>query len=204
MNLRLSFPIVILHLERLWSSLDQKGFAIMNGKYGLNKREIADLLREREINPTTQRIEIAHLLYEKPQHLSAEEIRQKMNSEYEKCSQATVYNTLRLFVEKDVVRELIFSSDRIYYDSNTEKHHHFVDVDSGNIYDLPEYMIQAPTLEGCALEGAEVLETSIIVRGKLNGDGSGLEGMQNSCCRSSQRSTLKSRKLAEKKSEEQK
>ena len=103
----------------------------MNGKYGLNKREIADLLRDKDINPTTQRIEIAHLLFEKPQHLSAEEIRQRMNSEYEKCSQATVYNTLRLFVEKAVVRELIFSSDRIYYDSNIVKHLHFVDVDSG-------------------------------------------------------------------------
>ena len=173
----------------------------MNGKYGLNKREIADLLRDRDINPTTQRIEIAHLLFEKPQHLSAEEIRQRMNSEYEKCSQATVYNTLRLFVEKEVVRELIFSADRIYYDSNTDKHHHFVDVDSGGIHDLPAHMIEAPVLEGSPLEGAEVLETSIIVRGKLNGKGGQLEEMQNNCCRSSQRSTLKSRKLADKQSE---
>ncbi|MEQ8350341.1 MAG: transcriptional repressor [Leptospiraceae bacterium] len=174
----------------------------MNGKYGLNKREIADLLREREINPTTQRIEIAHLLFEKPQHLSAEEIRQRMNSEYEKCSQATVYNTLRLFVEREVVRELIFSSDRIYYDSNIDQHHHFVDVDSGHIYDLPSHLMQGPPLEGSPLEGAEVLETSIIVRGRLNGDGSALEAMQNNCCRSSQRSTLKSRKTTEKKTEQ--
>lgn len=173
---------------------------IMNGKYGLNKREIADLLRDRDINPTTQRIEIAHLLFEKPQHLSAEEIRQKMNCEYEKCSQATVYNTLRLFVEKSVVRELIFSADRIYYDSNTEKHHHFVDVDSGNIYDLPAHMIDTPALDGSPLEGAEVLETSIIVRGKLNGKELDGECGQPNCCRSPQRSILKSRRPADKKS----
>ncbi|MCB1165570.1 MAG: transcriptional repressor [Leptospiraceae bacterium] len=165
----------------------------MNGKYGLNKREIADLLRDKDINPTTQRIEIAHLLFEKPQHLSAEEIRQRMNSEYEKCSQATVYNTLRLFVEKAVVRELIFSSDRIYYDSNIDKHHHFVDVDSGQIYDLPAHLLSTPDLKGSGLEGAEIMETSIIVRGKMNCEaGAGLD--KQGCCRSSQRSSLKSRK----------
>lgn len=168
---------------------------VMNGKYGLNKREIADLLRQRDINPTTQRIEIAHLLFEKPQHLSAEEIRQRMNCEYEKCSQATVYNTLRLFVEKDVVRELIFSADRIYYDSNTEMHHHFVDVDSGHIYDLPAHLVQSLDLQGSPLEGAEVLETSIIVRGKLPGDASA-EACEHSQPGRCQRSSLKSRKTS--------
>jgi len=175
----------------------QEVSAVMNGKYGLNKREIADLLRDRGINPTTQRIEIAHLLFEKPQHLSAEEIRQRMNSEYEKCSQATVYNTLRLFVEKEVIGELIFSSDRILYDSNTDSHHHFVDVDTGHIYDLPPHVVSGPTLEGCGLQGAEILETSIVVRGRLSDQKKPEMDAQETCCKVAHRSSLKSRKLSE-------
>ena len=106
-------------------------------KFGLNKREVADLLRERGVNPTSQRVCIAHLLLQKPQHLSADEIFVRLNRDYEQVSQATVYNTLRLLVENEVVRELVFSTDRIYYDSNTSHHHHFIDQVTGQIVDLP-------------------------------------------------------------------
>ena len=139
----------------------------MQQLFGLNKREVAEILRRREINPTTQRIEIAHLLMQKPQHLSAEEIRNKLNKEYEQVSQATVYNTLRLFVEKGVIRELIFSPDRIYYDSQTEPHHHFVDVDSGYIHDIP---LKALPLKDVNIKGidAEIHEVNMIIKGRLN------------------------------------
>lgn len=136
--------------------------------YGLNKREIAEVLKSHDINPTTQRVEIAHLILQKPQHLSAEEILNRLNKEYEQVSQATVYNTLRLFVEKGVLRELVFSPDRIYYDSNIQPHHHFIDVDSGKIYDIP---LEAMTFSDLNITGvnAEIMEVSLLVKGRLNG-----------------------------------
>ena len=68
-----------------------------------------------------------------------------------------------------------------------------VDVDSGQIYDLPAHLLSTPDLKGSGLEGAEIMETSIIVRGKMNCEaGAGLD--KQGCCRSSQRSSLKSRK----------
>ena len=133
--------------------------------FGLNKREVTEILREKGINPTTQRVEIAHLIMQAPQHLPADEIFQKLNAEYEQVSQATVYNTLRLFVEKEVVRELIFSSDRIYYDSNTTPHFHFIDVETGKIYDLPRESLQFhPEKSGL---NAEVDDISLIVKGRI-------------------------------------
>ncbi|MFN3604876.1 MAG: Fur family transcriptional regulator [Leptonema sp. (in: bacteria)] len=136
-------------------------------KYKLSKREIADLLRSKGINPTNQRIEIAHFMYQKPQHLSAEEILNYLNKEYEKVSQATVYNTLKLFVEKNIIRELIFSSDRIYYDSNTTNHHHFLDIDTGEIYDIPVCLISTPKLHNNELGNIEVEEISILIKGRF-------------------------------------
>jgi len=136
-------------------------------KYRLSKREITDLLKDKGINPTSQRVEIAHLLYQKPQHLSADEILAILNAEYEQVSQATVYNTLKLFVDKNVVRELIISSDRIYYDSNVMPHHHFVDIDSGKIFDIPLCIVPMPQLERLNMGNAEILETTFIMRGRF-------------------------------------
>jgi Fur family iron response transcriptional regulator len=138
-----------------------------NMKYKLSKREVTELLREKGIHPTSQRIEIAHFIYQKPQHISAEEILNHLNKEYEKVSQATVYNTLRLFVEKNVVKELIFSSDRIYYDSNTTNHHHFLDLETGKIYDIPACLIPAPELNKKELGNIEVEEINILIKGRL-------------------------------------
>ncbi|MCS7204743.1 MAG: transcriptional repressor [Leptospiraceae bacterium] len=138
-----------------------------NMKFKLSKREVAELLRNKGINPTSQRIEIAHFIYQKPQHVSAEEILNHLNKDYEKVSQATVYNTLKLFVEKNVVRELIFSSDRIYYDSNTTKHHHFLDLETGKIYDIPACLLSLPELDKNVLGNIEVEEINILIKGKF-------------------------------------
>ncbi len=131
--------------------------------YGLTKREVAELLRDRGVNPTSQRVCIAHLLLQKAQHLSADEIFHRLNRDYEQVSQATVYNTLRLLVEHGVAQELVFSTDRIYYDSNTTHHHHFIDQDSGQIVDIPAERVDFafPSLD------AQVDNVSLIIRGRL-------------------------------------
>ncbi len=133
--------------------------------YGKSKREIAELLKERGINPTTQRIEVAHFLLQRAQHLSADEIYRSINSEYEQVSQATIYNTLRVLVEKGVIRELVISPDRIYYDSNTSSHHHFIDVATGEVSDVDANLVKIdlPALEGI---DAEVHEVSLLIRGR--------------------------------------
>jgi len=138
----------------------------MKQLFGLGKREIGELLRKKGINPTTQRVEVAYLFMQKPQHLSAEEVFHKINKEYEQVSQATIYNTLRLFVEKGVLRELVFSSDRIIYDSNIGPHHHFIDIESGKIYDIPA---DALSFSNVAISGieADIEEISLLIRGKV-------------------------------------
>jgi Fur family transcriptional regulator, iron response regulator len=138
----------------------------MKQVFGLGKREIGELLRKKGINPTTQRVEVAFLFMQKPQHLSAEEVFQKINKEYEQVSQATIYNTLRLFVDKGVLRELVFSSDRIIYDSNIGLHHHFIDTDSGKIYDVPAEALSFSNINISGIE-ADIEEISLLIRGRI-------------------------------------
>jgi Fur family iron response transcriptional regulator len=76
------------------------------------------------------------LLLGAPQHLTAEQILVSLQSEGVRVSKATVYNTLNLFAEKGVIRQLAAEGDSAWFDSNTEPHFHFQDVDTGALTDL--------------------------------------------------------------------
>jgi Fur family transcriptional regulator, iron response regulator len=131
-------------------------------EYQATTREaLAETLRRHGIAPTHQRIEIAHVLFERRQHLSAEQILAAVNASEAETSKATVYNTLRLFLEKKLVRELIVDPTRIYYDPNTEPHHHFYDVVTGQLTDIPEEAVRIeglpPLPPGTVADGVDVI-----------------------------------------------
>ncbi len=113
------------------------------------------------ILPTPQRLEIAEVLLEKPQHLSAEQITDRLRVKGSRVSKATVYNTLNLFVENGLVRECIVDPERRFYDSNTEAHHHFYNVDTGDLTDIPQDRItiaELPDMPGDrCVESVQVL-----------------------------------------------
>ena len=88
------------------------------------------------ITPTPQRVEIARILLARPQHLSAEQVLCVLKQGDLSVSKATVYNTLGLFAEKGLVREVIVDPSKVFYDSNCSEHHHFYDVDSCTLTDI--------------------------------------------------------------------
>jgi Fur family iron response transcriptional regulator len=113
------------------------------------------------ILPTPQRIEIAGIVLERPQHLSAEHILAKLKAAGSSVSKATVYNTLNLFSARGLVKEVMVDPVRKFYDSTTHPHHHFYNVDSGELCDIPDERIcfqDLPELpEGTERESIEVL-----------------------------------------------
>lgn len=103
----------------------------------LSREHLTDLLRAHDITPTHQRIEIAQVLFSRCEHLSAEQIMALVNRRHSETSKATVYNTLRLFLEKKLIREVIVDPDKAFFDPNTTPHHHFYDTHSGELIDIP-------------------------------------------------------------------
>lgn len=102
----------------------------------MSKPEVIDVLRRHRISPTQQRVEIAQILLSRHQHLSAEQVLVLVNKDRAKVSKATVYNTLGLFARKGLVRELVVDPTKVFYDSNTSLHHHFYNVDTGELTDI--------------------------------------------------------------------
>src|SRR4030065_2021936 len=97
---------------------------------------MAGLLRSHDINPTHQRIEIAYALFSRQEHLSADQVMAIGTPRRSETSKATVYNTLKLFIEKGLVREVIVDPSKVFFDPNTTPHHHIYEVDSGKLSDI--------------------------------------------------------------------
>jgi Fur family iron response transcriptional regulator len=126
-----------------------------------NRENIAQLLRRHGIAPTHQRMEIAHVLFARREHLSADQILSLVNSRYAETSKATVYNTLKLFLGKKLIRELIVDPARIVYDPNTEPHHHLFDVVTGRLTDIPADNVRVvglpPLPTGTVADGVDII-----------------------------------------------
>lgn len=123
--------------------------------------EIAVRLRTHDINPTSQRVEIAQILFTRREHLSAEEVFSLVNGQTVRVSKATVYNTLGLFAKRGLIREVIADPERVFYDPNTAPHHHFYDSTTGKLMDIPAEEVQIGALpalpDGMRMEGVEVI-----------------------------------------------
>ena len=98
---------------------------------------MTDILIRHGITPTAQRLAVARVLLAKPQHLTAEQVHARVNAGERKVSVATVYNTLKLFVGQGLLREVVVDPGRVFYDSTTNDHHHFYDITSGELSDIP-------------------------------------------------------------------
>ena len=122
---------------------------------------LAEVLRGRGINPTHQRIEIAYAIFSRGEHLSADQILALVNDRAAETSKATVYNTLNLFLEKQLIREVIVDPSKVFYDPNTDPHHHFYNVDTGELIDIDARDIRVtglpPLPHGMASEGVDII-----------------------------------------------
>ena len=129
----------------------------------MDRSQIVKLLQQHDVTPTRQRIEIAGYLFQRPQHLSAEDILEGVNVEGNRVSRATVYNTMGLFTDKGLVREVLIARERVFYDTNRSEHHHVYDVDSGQLYDVMHAQIEIAAMPDLP-EGARIVDTDVILR----------------------------------------
>ncbi len=95
-----------------------------------------DILERHGVRPTSQRLRIAEILLTEPRHLTAEQILDSLRKSQGRVSKATVYNTLKLFVDQGLLRQIHADPERCVYDSLMAPHHHFQDLDTGEMFDI--------------------------------------------------------------------
>lgn len=127
------------------------------------------ILEQHGIRPTAQRLRVAEILLTAPRHLTAEQILASVReSAAGHVSKATVYNTLNLFVGEGLAREIHADPERCVYDSTMAPHHHFQNVDTGEMIDIrPEDLAFARLPE--LPPGTEIESVDVVIRVRLKG-----------------------------------
>jgi Fur family iron response transcriptional regulator len=115
-------------------------------KFSINTMNVALRLRACGITPTQQRVSIGETLFAKSQHVSAEQVLAMVNKDHEQVSKATVYNTLGLFAIKGLLQEVIIEANKVFYDTNLDKHHHLYHVDTGMLEDIDASQVRVDYL----------------------------------------------------------
>ncbi|MBA3857006.1 MAG: transcriptional repressor [Cyanobacteria bacterium PR.3.49] len=112
------------------------------------KHDVEELLKTHGVKPTPQRMVIAEFLLDTHSHPTADDVFQAVKDKLPvSLSRATVYNTLNALVAKGVIQEVTTEAGRVRYDANMSDHHHFVDIETGTVIDIPAETLNQIKLE---------------------------------------------------------
>lgn len=129
----------------------------------MNREDIAQLLERHDVTPTPQRLDVGEVILAKPQHKSADQIIAAVKANGSRVSKATVYNTLNLFCERGLLRTVDIDPGRKFYDPTTRPHHHFYNVDTGELTDIePEHV--SLHFNGSLPSGTEQRGVDVVIR----------------------------------------
>ena len=99
---------------------------------------------DKNMKMTDQRRVIARVLSESADHPDVEEVYRRATGIDPHISIATVYRTVRLFEEADILERHDFGDGRARYEEAVGDHHeHLIDMQSGNVIEFTSTEIEA-------------------------------------------------------------
>jgi Fur family transcriptional regulator, ferric uptake regulator len=105
---------------------------------------IEKLCLEKGMKMTGQRRIIARVLSEATDHPDVEEVYRRSVGLDPRISIATVYRTVRLFEEANILERHDFGDGRSRYEEATDQHHdHLIDIHSGRVIEFRSQEIEA-------------------------------------------------------------
>ncbi len=128
------------------------------------KRDTLQALTEHGIQPSAQRVAVADYVLYTTAHPSADQVWAEVKRSFPVLSRATVYNTLNLFTEKGLLRQLVLAEGKVVFDPKLDPHHHFLDEETGEIVDVPWSALDVRRVH--SLKGFDVREYQVVMRGK--------------------------------------
>ncbi len=127
-----------------------------------NAADLADKLRDQGLQVTAQRIAVMEALAGNP-HVTAEDITEAVRDKLGSISRQAVYDTLGVFVEKNLLRRIQPAGSVARYEDRVgDNHHHLVCRGCDLMYDIDCAVGATPCLtadddHGFLLDEAEVV-----------------------------------------------
>jgi len=113
------------------------------------------LLKDRNIKITSQRLEILKYLDQHDTHPTVEQIYTELKKKQPSLSKTTVYNSLEILKQNNIITSLTISGSEHHYDLNHGLHHHFLCTHCGAIFDIA---IECPNIHKLTQDGHQVNE----------------------------------------------
>lgn len=124
-------------------------------------------LRKAGLKVTLPRIKILQMLESAAadgDHLSAEDVYQRLRDAGEDVGLATVYRVLTQFETAKLVERHNFESGHSVFELATDEHHdHMVDVDSGEVTEFLDEVIERRQRELAEEQGLEIIDHSLVL-----------------------------------------
>ncbi|MEO1142398.1 MAG: transcriptional repressor, partial [Pseudomonadota bacterium] len=76
-------------------------------------------------------------------------------------------NTLHQFTESGLLRAISIESNKTYFDTNTDNHHHFYIEGRNEVIDMPDGFVSVENLPEPP-EGMEIARVDVVVRVREN------------------------------------
>ncbi|MAI29917.1 MAG: transcriptional repressor [Rickettsiales bacterium] len=120
------------------------------------------ILKNSPLKVTNQRVRLIEILFKNgDHHFTAEDVHKEVNKNKYNISLATIYNCLNQFTKHHILKSVRISSDKVYFDTNTQEHHHFFCKNSEKISDIKSSDVEISNLpkipKGKKLESVEVV-----------------------------------------------
>jgi len=122
---------------------------------------------ERGLRMTEQRRVIAKVLSDADDHPDAEELYKRAAAIDPNISLATVYRTVRLFADANIIETHDFGDGRARYESADHDHHdHLIDVTTGDVIEFVDEEIEALQEKIAAKLGYKLVDHRLELYGK--------------------------------------
>ena len=112
------------------------------------KQRLDEFIRRKGLRRTVQREQIVDVAFSRDEHFTAEELFERVRKVDTETSRATVYRTLGLLVEADLLRQIDLGENQVTYDPNflnKPSHNHLVCIDCGKVVEFEDHNVDVQT-----------------------------------------------------------
>ena len=129
-------------------------------------KKAIEILKKLNLRPTLQRVAITELLLKKKEvHVTAYSLEKLLINNKVYISRATIYNNLNELSSKGFLKKVIVKKDKMWFDTNLSKHHHFYDEEDDKLVDIQEKEINFSKFPK-APHGKNIKSVDIIINRK--------------------------------------
>jgi Fur family ferric uptake transcriptional regulator len=112
------------------------------------QQRLDEFIRRKGLRRTAQREQIVNVVFSRDEHFTAEELFDRVRKVDAETSRATVYRTLGLLVEADLLRQIDLGENQVTYDPNflnKPSHNHLVCIDCGKVVEFEDGNVDIQT-----------------------------------------------------------